>query len=52
LCIFSKVQEVFDPEDLQGTWDDTFVPKSYYIWVPNKKKKRRKSNFSKSVDPG
>ncbi|XP_052221195.1 uncharacterized protein LOC127837841 isoform X3 [Dreissena polymorpha] len=39
-----EVQEVFDPQDLQGTWDDTFVPKSYYVWVPNQKKKRRKKH--------
>lgn len=37
-----QVQEVFDPEDLQATWDATFLPKKYYVWVPNKKKKRRK----------
>ncbi|XP_045192778.2 uncharacterized protein LOC123549036 isoform X5 [Mercenaria mercenaria] len=37
-----EVQEVFDPEDLSRTWDDTFIPKSYYVWVPNMKKKRRR----------
>ncbi|KAL4218691.1 hypothetical protein ACF0H5_021279 [Mactra antiquata] len=42
-----EVQEVFDPEDLRGTWDDTFVPKSYYVWVPNSKKKRRRRKQEK-----
>lgn len=44
-----QVQEVFDPEDLQGTWDETFVSKSYYVWVPNTKKKRRRQRMAKSL---
>ncbi|XP_052789596.1 uncharacterized protein LOC128224033 isoform X4 [Mya arenaria] len=45
-----EVQEVFDPEDLQGTWDDTFVPKSYFMWVPNQKKKRQKKHWLAQSD--
>ena len=41
---------MFDPEDLRGTWDDTFVPKSYYVWVPNTKKKRRKKKAKGQED--
>ena len=37
---FVEVQEVFDLEDLNSTWDDTFMPKQYLIWVPGKKKSR------------
>ncbi|XP_069122129.1 uncharacterized protein [Argopecten irradians] len=32
---FVEVQEVFDLEDLNSTWDDTFIAKQYYVWVPN-----------------
>lgn len=30
-----EVQEVFDLEDLSNTWEQTFLAKQYYVWVPN-----------------
>ena len=37
-----EVQELFDVEDLKNTWDDNFLPKKYYVWVPNPKGKKKK----------
>ncbi|KAK3087440.1 hypothetical protein FSP39_005965 [Pinctada imbricata] len=37
-----EVQEMFDVDDLNNTWDDTFLPKKYYVWVPNNKKKKKR----------
>ncbi|XP_062621724.1 uncharacterized protein LOC134283288 isoform X3 [Saccostrea cucullata] len=36
-----EVQEVFEPEDLKCSWDDTFLPKKFYVWVPNPKRKQK-----------
>ena len=36
-----EVQEVFDVNDLNSTWDNTFVPKQCMVWVPNPKYKRK-----------
>ncbi|XP_021376160.1 uncharacterized protein LOC110464964 isoform X3 [Mizuhopecten yessoensis] len=41
-----EVQEVFDLEDLNSTWDDTFIAKQYYVWVPNPKGKTPRSEKS------
>lgn len=30
-----EVQEVFDLEELNRGWQDTFMTKQYYVWVPN-----------------
>ncbi|XP_035826110.1 nucleolar protein dao-5 [Aplysia californica] len=30
-----EVQEVFDREDLAGQWEETFVTRPYYVWMPN-----------------
>jgi hypothetical protein len=35
-----EVQEVFDLDELQRGWQDTFTAKNYYVWVPNPNKKR------------
>ncbi|KAL3871979.1 hypothetical protein ACJMK2_039950 [Sinanodonta woodiana] len=37
-----QVQEVYEPEDLHSSWDATFIPKKYYVWVPGKKKKKKR----------
>lgn len=36
---FVEVQEVFDQEDLNSQWNETFVPKKCLVWVPNKRKR-------------
>ncbi|XP_048776677.2 uncharacterized protein LOC125680918 isoform X4 [Ostrea edulis] len=36
-----EVQEVFELEDLNSSWDDTFLPKKFYMWVPNPKRKKK-----------
>lgn len=36
-----EVQEVFEVEDLNSTWDSTFLPKKFYMWVPNPRRKQR-----------
>ncbi|GFN92925.1 endophilin-b1 [Plakobranchus ocellatus] len=36
-----EVQEVFDRDDLRAQWDETFVTKQYYVWMPNPVKRRR-----------
>ncbi|KAK3586434.1 hypothetical protein CHS0354_030688 [Potamilus streckersoni] len=38
-----EVQEVFEPKDLHSSWDATFIPKKYYVWVPGKKKKKERT---------
>ncbi|GFS07241.1 flocculation protein FLO11-like isoform X2 [Elysia marginata] len=35
-----EVQEVFDRDDLRAQWDETFVTKQYYVWMPNPGKHR------------
>lgn len=35
-----EVQEVFDKMDLNSQWDETFVTKQYYMWMPNPRKGR------------
>lgn len=36
-----EVQEVFDVDDLNSTWDNAFVPKQCLVWVPNPNYKRK-----------
>ncbi|RUS91738.1 hypothetical protein EGW08_000564, partial [Elysia chlorotica] len=36
-----EVQEVFDRDDLRAQWDETFVTKQYYVWMPNPGKHRK-----------
>ncbi|XP_071096278.1 uncharacterized protein [Haliotis cracherodii] len=43
-----EVQEVFDVDDLNNQWDETFLTRQYYVWVPNPKKAGRKQ---KMLDP-
>ncbi|XP_067660842.1 serine/arginine repetitive matrix protein 1-like isoform X2 [Haliotis asinina] len=43
-----EVQEVFDVEDLNNKWDETFLTRQYYVWVPNPKKAGHKQ---KTFDP-
>ncbi|XP_033758194.1 uncharacterized protein LOC117340541 [Pecten maximus] len=43
---YVEVQEVFDLEDLNSTWDDTFIAKQYYVWVPNGKGRTPRSEKS------
>lgn len=38
-----EVQEVFDKADLNSQWDETFVTKQYYMWVPNPRKGQKKN---------
>ncbi|ESO85879.1 hypothetical protein LOTGIDRAFT_235676, partial [Lottia gigantea] len=35
-----EVQELFDLEDLESRWDETFLTKQCYVWVPNPNKKK------------
>ena len=35
-----EVQEVFEFEELNRNWNETFEQKQYYVWVPNPKRKR------------
>ena len=30
-----EVQEVFDKDDLNSRWDETFMTRKYLVWVPN-----------------
>lgn len=47
-----EVQEVFEKEDLEAPWTDTFMTKQYYVWVPNpKKKKKQRKSVSEEEDP-
>ncbi|KAK6196090.1 hypothetical protein SNE40_001384 [Patella caerulea] len=34
-----EVQELFDVEDLESRWDETFITKQCYVWVPNPNRK-------------
>ncbi|XP_046570580.1 LOW QUALITY PROTEIN: flocculation protein FLO11-like [Haliotis rubra] len=43
-----EVQEVFDVDDLNNKWDETFLTRQYYVWVPNPKKAGHKQ---KTLDP-
>ncbi|XP_052722236.1 uncharacterized protein LOC128193062 isoform X9 [Crassostrea angulata] len=36
-----EVQEMFELEDLNKAWDDNFLPKKFYVWVPNPRRKQR-----------
>lgn len=36
-----EVQEMFELEDLNKAWDDTFLPKKFYVWVPNPRRKQK-----------
>lgn len=36
-----EVQEFFDVDDLNNTWDKTFLPKQCMVWVPNPNYKRK-----------
>lgn len=46
-----EVQEVFDEEELNSTWDETFVTKKCMVWVPNSTRssveKRNKSETAR-----
>ena len=43
-----QVQEVFDFEELSQNWDNTFVTKPVYVWVPGKPKRKGKKKKAKS----
>ncbi|XP_060069780.1 apoptotic chromatin condensation inducer in the nucleus-like [Ylistrum balloti] len=43
---YVEVQEVFDLEDLNSTWDDTFIAKQYYVWVPKANSRTPRSEKS------
>ncbi|XP_050410819.1 uncharacterized protein LOC126825266 isoform X2 [Patella vulgata] len=34
-----EVQELFDVEDLESRWDETFITKQCYVWVPSPNRK-------------
>ena len=41
-----EVQEVFEFEELNRNWNETFEQKQYYVWVPNPKRKEKKLSAS------
>ncbi|XP_013400152.1 uncharacterized protein LOC106166216 isoform X2 [Lingula anatina] len=44
-----EVQEMFEPTDLSAEWQETFLPRQHYVWVPNPSSK--KETKKKHLDP-
>ncbi|XP_070176295.1 serine/arginine repetitive matrix protein 2-like isoform X2 [Littorina saxatilis] len=41
-----EVQEVFDKDDLNNRWDETFMTRPYLVWVPNPQRKTYKPQLA------